>query len=179
MQSDVRNTPPASELDDDTFEFANAVFDLARAGDSETLGALLGKGLPPNLRNHRGDSLLMLAAYHGHLETVRVLLQHRSDPVVDRGDVRPHPDRRVSGQPRRQSRRYRCIGRQCGRCGPTDGRLESAGAFAGIEVSVAQRALIWFEPVRTGLEPGLNARDSPQLLMFALSRPPGSFIRFT
>src|SRR6202049_1567784 len=80
MQSDVRNTPPASELDDDTFEFANAVFDLARAGDAETLGALLAKGLPPNLRNHRGDSLLMLAAYHGHLETVRVLLQHRSDP---------------------------------------------------------------------------------------------------
>ena len=80
VKSDVHNAPPASELDDDTFEFANAVFDLARAGDSETLGALLGKGLPPNLRNHRGDSLLMLAAYHGHLETVRVLLRHRSDP---------------------------------------------------------------------------------------------------
>ncbi len=80
MNFDIRNAPAASEFDDDTFEFANAVFDLARAGDSETLGALLGKGLPPNLRNHRGDSLLMLAAYHGHLETVRVLLRHRSDP---------------------------------------------------------------------------------------------------
>ena len=80
MNFDIRNAPAASEFDDDTFEFANAVFDLARAGDSETFGALLGKGLPPNLRNHRGDSLLMLAAYHGHLETVRVLLQHRSDP---------------------------------------------------------------------------------------------------
>ena len=80
MQSAVSNALLDEELDDGMVEFANAVFDLARAGDSETLGALLGKGLPPNLRNHRGDSLLMLAAYHGHLETVRVLLQHRSDP---------------------------------------------------------------------------------------------------
>ncbi len=80
MQPEIRNAPPASALDEDTFEFANTVFDLARAGHSETLGALLGKGLPPNLRDHRGDSLLMLAAYHGHLETVRVLLRHRSDP---------------------------------------------------------------------------------------------------
>jgi hypothetical protein len=80
MKSEIRNAPPASELDDDTFEFANAVFDLARAGDPETLGVLLGKGLSPNLRNHRGDSLLMLAAYHGHLETVHVLLRYGSDP---------------------------------------------------------------------------------------------------
>src|SRR6267378_5998337 len=80
MQSAVSNALLDEELDDGMVEFANAVFDLARSSDSETLGALLGKGLPPNLRNHRGDSLLMLAAYHGHLETVRVLLQHRSDP---------------------------------------------------------------------------------------------------
>jgi ankyrin repeat protein len=80
VQPEIRNAPPASALDEDTFEFANTVFDLARAGHSETLGALLGKGLPPNLRDHRGDSLLMLAAYHGHLETVRMLLRHRSDP---------------------------------------------------------------------------------------------------
>jgi ankyrin repeat protein len=80
MQYEIHNAPLAGELDDDTFEFANAVFDLARAGDSQTLGALLGKGLPTNLRNHHGDSLLMLAAYHGHLETVRVLLRLHSDP---------------------------------------------------------------------------------------------------
>jgi ankyrin repeat protein len=86
VQSKVTNSWPAIELDEDTFEFANAVFDLARAGASQTLGALLGRGLPPNLRNHRGDSLLMLAAYHGHLETVRMLLRHHSDPDLRNGN---------------------------------------------------------------------------------------------
>jgi hypothetical protein len=76
MQSAVTN----ALADDDMDEFANAVFDLARAGSSETLYALLAKGLSPNLRSHRGDSLLMLAAYHGHLETVRVLLKHGANP---------------------------------------------------------------------------------------------------
>jgi ankyrin repeat protein len=80
MQTDVHNAPPAAELDDNTIEFANAVFDLARSGDSGPLSVLLGNGLPPNLRNHRGESLLMLAAYHGHMETVRLLLRHRADP---------------------------------------------------------------------------------------------------
>jgi enoyl-CoA hydratase/carnithine racemase len=42
MQSDVRNTPPASKLDDDTFEFANAVFDLARAEDGSRASVLTG-----------------------------------------------------------------------------------------------------------------------------------------
>jgi C4-dicarboxylate-specific signal transduction histidine kinase len=42
MQSDDRNTPPASELDDDTFEFANAVFDLARAEDGSRASVLTG-----------------------------------------------------------------------------------------------------------------------------------------
>lgn len=31
-------------------------------------------GLPPNLTNNRGDTLLMLAAYHGHAELARALL---------------------------------------------------------------------------------------------------------
>jgi uncharacterized protein len=80
MQATVRNASSVAELDDEAMEFANAVFDLVRSGDFEALNVLLGNGLTPNLRNHRGDSLLMLAAYHGHLETVRVLLQHRADP---------------------------------------------------------------------------------------------------
>ena len=40
------------------------------------------KGLPPNLRNHKGDTLLMLAAYHGHVETVKVLLENQADPEI-------------------------------------------------------------------------------------------------
>ncbi len=63
-------------------EFAEQVFNKAREGDAAMMAALLTKGLPPNLRNHKGDTLLMLAAYHGHVETVKVLLEHKADPEI-------------------------------------------------------------------------------------------------
>ncbi|WP_407315722.1 ankyrin repeat domain-containing protein [Pseudomonas sp. nanlin1] len=63
-------------------EFAEQVFDVARKGDAVMLGRLLEKDLPPNLRNHKGDTLLMLASYHGHHDAVKVLLSHRADPQI-------------------------------------------------------------------------------------------------
>lgn len=74
------NVADRPELDDATIDFAAKVFDLARSGDASMLGPLLAHGLPANLRNEKGDSLLMLASYHGHLETVQVLLAHQADP---------------------------------------------------------------------------------------------------
>ena len=53
--------PSASELDEDTLAFVRKVFHFARAGEAGELATLLDQGLPPNLRNERGDSLLMLA----------------------------------------------------------------------------------------------------------------------
>ncbi|CAM2140686.1 Ankyrin repeat domain-containing protein [Pararobbsia alpina] len=79
-RNDTQQQPQRPELDDETIEFATKVFDLARAGDAKTLGALLAQGLPPNLRNEKGDSLVMLASYHGHVDAVRVLLEHDADP---------------------------------------------------------------------------------------------------
>ena len=66
-------TRPAnpSELDEDTLAFVRRVFQHARTGEAGELATLLGQGLPPNLRNERGDSLLMLACYHGHLDAAR------------------------------------------------------------------------------------------------------------
>ncbi len=73
----------------DTIAFAGRVFQYARLGHHAELAELLGMGLPPNLRNDKGDTLLMLAAYHGHVETVGVLMAHGADP----GDrQRPRPD---------------------------------------------------------------------------------------
>ena len=72
----------SGQLDDDTLDFARRVFQYARAGATDELATLLGQGLPANLRNERGDSLLMLACYHGHLETARVLLDHGADPEL-------------------------------------------------------------------------------------------------
>ena len=69
----------SQELDEATLAFAEQVFDSARSGDSARLAELLGQGMPANLRNHAGDSLLMLASYHGHLEASLLLLQHGAD----------------------------------------------------------------------------------------------------
>src|SRR5438067_2423341 len=76
-------TPPSvAELDDATLAFAQKVFQLARSGDAATLRDLLEHRLPPNLCNHRGDNLLMLASYHGHLDAARALLEHGADPEM-------------------------------------------------------------------------------------------------
>lgn len=37
-------------------------------------------GISANLTNHKGDSLVMLAAYYGHRETVAGLLDRGADP---------------------------------------------------------------------------------------------------
>jgi ankyrin repeat protein len=68
------------EPDEDVVEFATRLFGLARAGDTQPLIAYVDAGVSPNLSNHKGDSLVMLAAYHGHSETVRALLGRGADP---------------------------------------------------------------------------------------------------
>ncbi len=79
----------AEPLDDDTLAFAHRVFDLARAGAAEELSELLEGGLPPNLTNDKGDTLLMLAAYQDHPTTVRLLLERGADTarINDRGQT--------------------------------------------------------------------------------------------
>lgn len=73
------NTQPA-RADQEFVDFAQEVFQLARSGDAPTLVRLLQKGLPPNMSNHKGDTLLMLAAYHGRIEATKVLLEAGADP---------------------------------------------------------------------------------------------------
>ncbi|MFG1707910.1 ankyrin repeat domain-containing protein [Nonomuraea sp. M3C6] len=70
-------------------EFATRMFDLARAGDTETLRAYVEAGVPADLTNGKGDTLLMLAAYYGHAATVRMLVTSGADPnrVNDRGQT--------------------------------------------------------------------------------------------
>ena len=81
--------PGRPELDDATIAFAGRVFQYTRAGNVEELRPLLEAGLPANIRNDKGDSLLMLASYHGGAELARVLMQHGGDPelVNDRGQT--------------------------------------------------------------------------------------------
>lgn len=77
----MTGTGPGEEPahDPEVLQLAAKVFDLARQGDTDTVAAYVDAGVPPNLSNERGDTLLMLAAYHGHAATVRVLLARGAD----------------------------------------------------------------------------------------------------
>lgn len=76
-----------SELPPAALDLAAKLFDYARTGDDPSLREYLFAGIPPNLTNHAGDTLLMLAAYHGHVSTVKLLLDKGADTNVvnDRG----------------------------------------------------------------------------------------------
>lgn len=64
----------------DVEELATRLFAMARQGDADALDAYVAAGVPVDLRNQSGDSLVMLAAYHGHAPTVGVLLARGADP---------------------------------------------------------------------------------------------------
>ena len=66
-------------IDPGVIALAAKVFDLARGGDTPALVEYLDAGVPANLTNHKGDTLLVLAAYHGHPETVSALLARGAD----------------------------------------------------------------------------------------------------
>ena len=63
-------------------ELAHEMFDLARAGEAGRLGAYVEAGVPADLTDSSGNTLLMLAAYHGHASTVARLAEQGAD--VDR-----------------------------------------------------------------------------------------------
>ena len=74
-------------IDPEILEIAKQTFDAARQGDVETLTAYVDAGVPVNLTNETGDTLLMLASYHGHAEAVQVLVERGADVnrLNDRG----------------------------------------------------------------------------------------------
>ncbi|BCW85219.1 MAG: ankyrin repeat domain-containing protein [Paenarthrobacter ureafaciens] len=80
---------PSSEADDEAVALAHTLFDAAREGNSALLRGYLDAGAPATLTNAAGDSLLMLAAYHGHEETVQLLVHHGADvnSANDRGQT--------------------------------------------------------------------------------------------
>ncbi len=77
----------AGAPDEQLVELAHQMFDLARAGDTERLGAYVEAGVPVDLTDAAGNTLLMLAAYHGHAATVSMLAARGADVdrVNDRG----------------------------------------------------------------------------------------------
>ncbi|MCG8925925.1 ankyrin repeat domain-containing protein [Lentzea sp. CC55] len=76
-------------LTEEDLSFLRSMFDLARTGDTARLAEALDAGVPVNLTNGAGDSLLVLAAYHDHPDTVAALLERGADTgrVNDRGQT--------------------------------------------------------------------------------------------
>ena len=77
------------DLSPDELAFLQSTFDLARAGDVPRLVEYVDAGVPVNLTNGAGDTLLILAAYHVHQALVRELLARGADHarVNDRGQT--------------------------------------------------------------------------------------------
>jgi ankyrin repeat protein len=76
-------------IEQGVIDLAARVFDLARGGATADLTEYLDAGVPANLTNHKGDTLLVLAAYHGHPDTVAALLERGADHsrANDRGQT--------------------------------------------------------------------------------------------
>ena len=76
-------------VDPKLVELAHEMLDLARAGETERLVAYVDAGVPVELTDATGNTLLMLAAYHGHAPTVQALIDRGAAPdrVNDRGQT--------------------------------------------------------------------------------------------
>lgn len=92
---DAPDTPPPDQVTSDvhdaaseeTVDLAHALFDMARQGRSAQLAAYVDAGAPVDLTDPAGNTLLMLAAYHGHADLVRELARRGAevDRLNDRG----------------------------------------------------------------------------------------------
>ncbi|OQO15091.1 hypothetical protein B0A48_00473 [Cryoendolithus antarcticus] len=78
---------PRPTLPPEALDLATKLFNLARNGDTALLTQYITAGIPPNLTNSSGDTLLMLASYHNHMSTVEMLIAKGADvdAVNDRG----------------------------------------------------------------------------------------------
>jgi uncharacterized protein len=77
---------PTATLDTEVLDLASRLFDWARSGDAATLAAYVDAGVPVNLTNTNGDTLVMLAAYYGNESAVAALIARGAD--VDRHNNR-------------------------------------------------------------------------------------------
>jgi ankyrin repeat protein len=70
-------------------ELQAIALDFARFGQTDELKSMLLAKLPVNLRDHKGNTLLMLASYHGNLDAVKLLIDMGADANLknDRGQT--------------------------------------------------------------------------------------------
>lgn len=78
-----------SEPTDEMVKVALELFDAVRGGETERVLAYVDAGVPVDLTDHQGNTLLMLAAYHGHADLVNGLAERGAnvDVANDRNQV--------------------------------------------------------------------------------------------
>lgn len=64
---------------DPAVELAHAMFQAAREGNLAGLGPVLDRGAPLDMQDSEGNTMLMLAAYHGHAGVVEDLGRRGAD----------------------------------------------------------------------------------------------------
>ncbi|KAH8687120.1 ankyrin repeat-containing domain protein [Tricladium varicosporioides] len=81
------NDSTVASLPPEAIAFATRMYNAAREGQVDIFQQALPAGLPANMTNEKSDSLIMLAAYHGHARLVKLLIEHGADPnsLNDRG----------------------------------------------------------------------------------------------
>jgi len=87
INSAQKGAPP---INDETYEMIQQLFKLVRSDDAARLQGLFDRGFDaPNIRDSKGNTLLMLASYNGQLEMSRVLLEHGGDSQIanDMGQI--------------------------------------------------------------------------------------------
>ncbi len=80
----------APEMSGEAYEMIQQLFQLVRSSDAARMRGLFEKGFDaPNIRDGKGNTLLMLASYNGQLEMTRVLLENGADPQIanDMGQI--------------------------------------------------------------------------------------------
>ena len=76
----TEETPTApTELSDEELAFLHSLFDLSREGEKTKLMALIDQGIPVDLTDSKGDTLLILAAYNGHHDLAEALVAHGAE----------------------------------------------------------------------------------------------------
>lgn len=80
---------PDASAEDAALELARSLFDACRRGDAAAVLPYLDAGAPASMRDSSGNSLLMLASYHGHAELTAALAARGADvdAVNDRGQT--------------------------------------------------------------------------------------------
>ncbi len=77
---------PTATVETEVLDLASRIFDSARSGDAAMLATYVDAGVPVNLTNTNGDTLVMLAAYYGHESAVAALIARGVD--IDRHNNR-------------------------------------------------------------------------------------------